>query len=362
MTERKHVKVLFVGIGVSRVAWYRVALPAMYLGGDWCGVIGEPPNLMFVTGAVGWETKIPNFMEYDVVVIQQPRGKHWFKFMNELRAAGKVVLVEYDDYVDGIRKATDHDFVDAFQPKALKDMKLCRQASDGMIASTDYIARRYKSTVKNTWVCENGLDMGRYRLTRPPRGYIGNTESVTIMWSGATGHVRGVSPWLTAVWEIMESYPETCFASIGQPFGQDMMARFQHRMIQVPFAQLETYPAAMMLGDIALAPAGQSAWYKGKSTLRAMEAAALGIPVVADTHYEDAVVHGQTGYMCDSPGDVAGALAYLVENRDVRHRMGDAARRYADEHFDMRHRIHQWKVAIAEAWSQKHGIDYTLAA
>lgn len=352
--EHKTLKALFVGLGNSRVCWYRVTLPAMYLGCDWMGVVGVPPHLQFLTGYVNGGTAMAKLDSYDVVIVQQPRGGGWFKLIQSLRRQGIVVLYEIDDYVHGIRKARDHDFSEHFQTRHLKAMELCMRACDGLICSTEYIARRYRSIVPRVWVCENGLDMARYRLTLPPRGKLDGNETVTLGWSGATGHRLGVEPWLEVVERVMRKHPHICFASIGQDFAGTMGAEFGQRVISIPFAALETYPSAMTLFDIALAPAGDTGFYAGKSTLRAMEAAALGIPVVADPHYETAVDDGKTGYVAHTQGETLKYIERLVEHKSLRRTMGDMAREKAEREFDMKVRRESWQRTVIEAWEARH--------
>jgi glycosyltransferase involved in cell wall biosynthesis len=354
MTDQT-IRTLFVGLGNSRVAWYRCVLPAMFIGADWMGVVGNAPKIVACTSYVQGQTKMARFEDYDVIVLQQPRGHGWFEIINKLRAAGKVVLYEIDDYVHGIRKSVDHDFAKWFDKPALREMELCMRACSGMVCSTEYLARRYKAFTPHMWTCANGLDMGRYRLTRPARGSVDGEPAVTIMWSGATGHLRGVDQWMRMVSGVMMDYPHVCFASIGQQFGEHFMGEFGERVISVPFAALETYPAAMMLGDIALAPAGQSSWYRGKSTLRAMEAAALGIPVVADPHYETDVVDGVTGYVADSVEDADTHLRTLIESPTWRETMGGAAKQHAEDHFNMTVRRESWVHALTDAYEVCHG-------
>lgn len=354
MTGVQHIEVLFVGMGNSRVSWYRAILPGMYTGCDWMGLVGQPPRTAVATSYVKGQTKAARFEDYDVIVLQQPRGSGWFKIINNLREQGKVVLYEIDDYVHGIRKSGDHDFRGYFDRDSLKQMELCMRACDGMICSTEYIARRYRGLAGRTWVCENGLDMGRYRLTRPQRGDIDGTPSVTLMWSGATGHRRGTEEWMGMVGRVMTDYPHVCFASIGQDFGEYFREQFGGRVISIPFAALETYPAAMMLGDIALAPAGQSSWYKAKSGLRAMEAAALGIPIVADLHYQREVDEHVTGFIATDVRDAEEHVRGLVEDEKLRHKMGASARVHAERTFDMKHRRESWKTTIIDAWEKVH--------
>lgn len=348
MTEGS-IKTLFVGLGNSRVAWYRCFLPALYIGADWAGIVGQPPKMQVATSFIQGRTEAPDLGAYDLLIIQQPRGRGWFRLITELRKAGAVVLGEYDDYVHGIRRSKDHDFSMFFQKDHLKSMELCMRACDGLICSTDYIADKYRRFNPHTWVAPNGLDMGRYRLSRPPRGELNGVETVTIMWAGATGHWRAAGPWINVVDRVMERYPHVCFASIGQAFGTILQEKYGERVISVPFASLETYPAAMMLGDIALAPAGTSSWYRGKSGLRAMEAAALGIPVIAASHYDNEVDHGNTGFVCDTPTEIEARLVDLIEDPALRATMGDRARVHAGQ-FDMKTRRQGWQTALTNAY------------
>jgi len=69
-----------------------------------------------------------------------------------------------------------------------------------------------------------------------------------------------------------------------------------------------------------------------------LEAAACGVPSVAGASggSAEAVVHGETGLVVDHPNDpvaVAGALAHLLDDVDLRHRQGAAARARAVEQF-----------------------------
>lgn len=335
--------VLFVGLGKSAVAWYRCFLPAMFIGADWCGLGGSPPNLQFATGLVRRKTQAPDFYEYKVVVLQQPAGRRWLDAMRKMQDRGIKVLVEVDDYLHGIRKKDDHDFAAHFGKDYLKKLELCMGVADGLIVSTEYLRRRYRAFNKNVWVCENGLDTERYNLTRPER------PNVNIGWSGATGHVQSVIPWLRATASVMAGYEEACFVSIGQDFASEFQRQFgDERAISIPFTLIEQYPAAMTMFDIALAPAGKGAWYKGKSDLRWLEAGALGIPLIADPTIYPKITPEVDGFHAEDPREVAEILDMLVGDRDLRESVGGAARDYVRRERDMRVTVKQWLSVFAE--------------
>jgi Glycosyl transferases group 1 len=325
---RMHPDALFMGIGKSSVLWSRCALPAMHLGADWVGVRGQPPDVQVLTGIVRGETQLPRYNDYRVVVIQQPYGRAWLRQINALRARGIKVLYEIDDYLHGVAKTPLHDYAKYFTPQRLAAHELCMRACDGIIVSTDYIARRYAKFNRNVYVCHNGLDVARYHLTRPER------STVNIGWAGATGHMRMLVPWINETLTVMREHPDTCFIAIGEPGVAAPINQLLggERALGIPFCPLECYPAAMCMLDIALAPAGQSAWYRAKSDLRWLEASALGIPVIADPTVYAEIEDGVTGFTVATPRAMADVLRVLVETPELRWAVGQEARAYVYEH------------------------------
>ena len=168
--SRELPRTLFVGIGANGVAWYRCALPAMYLDCDWVGAVGEPPNLQFVTGL----TERPAQRRRPARTTRSSccssrAARRGCRRSATLQAAGTTVLFEIDDYVHGVRKQSDHVHRKAFGLEALDWYERCMAACDGVICSTEWLAERYRRFNPRVWVCRNGIDLGRYNLTRPRR-------------------------------------------------------------------------------------------------------------------------------------------------------------------------------------------------
>ena len=334
---------LFVGRQRGAPAWYRCALPAEFLGADWIAVHDGRDGLVQVAGKDGVAVPLSEWSTYDVVVLQQPRGAEWVTRIRALQAAGTVVLVEIDDYVHAVRKAADHDFKHVEDRKAVKQLELTMRVADGLICSTEWLARRYRTFNHRVYVCRNGLDLGRYAMTLPFR------EAPVIGWAGATGHRFAVEPWLDAVVDVMRERPEVGFVSIGQNFHETVAAHVgEDRCTGVPFTMLEAYPAAMTLMDIAIAPAGKSNFFRGKSDLRFLEAGALGIATVADPDVYPTLVHGETGLHAATPEEARRHLLALVDDRDLRERLGGAARRYVRAERGMDVMSRQWASVLRD--------------
>jgi glycosyltransferase involved in cell wall biosynthesis len=343
------VNALFVGIGTSAPAWYRVALPAMHIGAEWCGVRGEPPKLAFVTGLSSRALDVDELFAYDTIVLQQPRGAAWLKLIRRLQAHGTTVLYEIDDDVHAVGKHKGHLYRAHYSKAALRDMELNMRACDGLIVSTEFLARRYRALNPNVAICRNGIDLGRYALTPPRDG-----EQVTIGWAGGTGHREAMTPWVNAVGRVMEACPQVRFMTVGEEFGQLLAGHFgEQRSVALPFTELDTYPAAMTNFDIALAPSGRTNFYRAKSDLRWLEASALGIPTVADPTLYDEIEDGVTGVHAAEPDEVEAALLRLVDDADARRRIGDAARADVVERRSMAAMAPQWTAALSAAASAR---------
>jgi glycosyltransferase involved in cell wall biosynthesis len=329
------MNVLFVGIGTTARCWYRCALPARALGADWIGVGGHPTALVIRTGQCSRDIgSIADLATYDVVVLQQPHGNAWRNAIAELQRRGTRVLFEIDADLHGAAVLGE---------TTLREVEVAMRASDGLICSTAPLAERYSSFNRETWVCSDGIDLGRYALTRSPR------ETVTIGWAGGTGHRPALEPWLGELVGVLAARPATRFMSIGpDDYASALAERFgPTRCIELPQGPIETYPAAMSSFDVALAPAAPTPMYRGKSELRWLEASALGIATVADPAVYCSIEDGVTGLHATTAAQARDAVLALVDDDALRERIGAAARAYVREQRCIQAVAPQWVRALA---------------
>ena len=339
-------KTLFLARGGGAAGWYRCALPAMALGLEWLGVQNDPPALDFVTGLTRERLSPADLETYDVLVIQQPSGTAWTREIRRLQAAGVKVVFEIDDYVQAVRKMADHEFGHHFNKDVVRTYELNMKLADALICSTDFLAERYRAFNPRTWVCRNGIDLGRYALTRPAR------ETVNIGWAGGTGHRDAAQPWLDVVAELLREHPHVRFTSIGLRIAGELQEEFgKERVLSLPFAPFETYPAAMTLFDIAIAPAGRNNFFRGKSDLRWLEASALATPLVADPLVYPEIQSGVTGFHASTADEVREHLSALVADAGLRRRVGEAAKAYVSEHRTIYQTVADWATALQSVGS-----------
>ncbi len=339
-------KTLFVGWGVSVVSYYRAFLPAIALGADyvaWSSVDEKANDLVLLTGLGASTPQLSDLFNYEVVIIQQPRGARWLRLIRELQAAGVVVLYEIDDYIQSARKIKSHELVDIFDADFVRELELPMTAVDGIICSTDYIARRYRTFNERTWACYNGIDLKRYAWAKPAR------KGVTIGWAGGVGHKASLARWEPAIRNVLRARPEARFMSVGHGAAAEFIEEFgAERAIALPPGKIEVYPAAMTLFDIAIAPSSESNLFKGKSDLRWLEASALGIPLVAHPDVYPEIEDGVTGVHARTTAEVEAALLRLIDDAELRQQVGTQAYDYVAEHRRIDVAAERWRSVLLE--------------
>lgn len=95
-----------------------------------------------------------------------------------------------------------------------------------------------------------------------------------------------------------------------------------------PVWDFEQYCLMLAGADINLSVLSSGPVTDTKSEIKWMEAAMFAIPSVLSrtaTH-EDVIEDGITGFLCDTKQDFIRALSALIEDAELRHRMGEAAR------------------------------------
>ncbi len=335
--ETKLPRTLFMSRGNKAPGWYRCALPALVLGCDWVCYSDEPPGLRLAWGKTQKDLSLRDLETYDVLIIQQPPGAAWARAIREWQRQGIVVLVDIDDDLHGVRKSRDHDFASKYTKKRLEEYEVAMRAADGVICSTEWLARRYAKLNPNTFVAQNGIDLKRYALTLPERDHVG------VGWAGGTGHREAALPWLRQLADVMRERANVNFVSVGQRFADLFQEEFgPRRAISVPFTGLDVYPAAMTLYDISLAPAGEANFFRGKSDLRWLEASALGMPTIAHPGVYPEIEHGVTGFHAATPGEMRELLELLIDDGELRRRVGAQAKAYVSEHRSAQATARQW--------------------
>ncbi len=119
--------------------------------------------------------------------------------------------------------------------------------------------------------------------------------------------------------------------------------------------ELRPWSSATEAGELADADIGISwlcddLWGQGKCGLKVLQYMAAGLPVVANPVgvHRKMVIHGESGFLADTPDEWAEAVSRLAENPSLRQRMGAAARRIVESQYNVR----RWGPKVAKLLRQ----------
>lgn len=181
------------------------------------------------------------------------------------------------------------------------------------------------------------LDWERPQRDRLTIGWMGSSTH-SMDWAEADNHVR----------KFMLRNPDAQFHLIGGSYGE----RFKlnpGQLVETGWIDGVEKTWKAIDFDIALAPLRPHVFNRSKSNLKALEAAALGIPIIASDcgPYPDFVEHGKTGFLVKRDHEWVKYLHILAEDADLRAEMGAAAKEKARQ-WTLEGNIDQWKAALTE--------------
>jgi glycosyltransferase involved in cell wall biosynthesis len=328
------VNALFVARTADATCYHRIMLPALALGADWCGLDAPPPQAIVGRGGVRGDGSQPDFGSYAALVLQTPSDEGWFELIPRLQAGGTKVFYEVDYDIHAFENP----------PEALTLIESMVERCDGVICATERIAERYAAFNANTHLCESGIDLRAYALTRPPH------DTVNVGWAGRTLTHDEMRVWLAQVAGVLRARPQTNFISVGEPYGDvmaDSGAVAPERCLSIPIVLPEQLPAAMSLFDIGFDPMGRQPWRRARSALRWLEAAAWGIPFVGDRRIYPRIEPGVTGFHARTPDELAATLVRLIDDEELRRGVGARAREAVASRYSMEALAPRWQEALA---------------
>ena len=213
-----------------------------------------------------------------------------------------------------------------------KTNTICRLASHVIAINSllaDY-ASRYNSHVT---VVPNSVDINRFRPGTPTSG---PTRLVWIGSHSTASNLASIAPALSR----LQADCSTPIRLIGGP-----ASAVPHLEVESIAWSADTEVELLQEGHIGLVPVPNSPWNRWKFFLKTVQYMSVGLPVVAHPMGSNAevITDGLNGFLAETQDEWYQRLRTLVDNPDLRRRMGAAARATAVERFSLP--LHVAKVA-----------------
>lgn len=299
--------------------YYRAALPMQALAAQGHDALAWPDLPL---GAMPWQVVIGQR------VVREDASTVW----QRMAAEGKPLVLELDDDLWHIPEHNPaHGFYDAAKLALLEENIA---AATMVTTTTEPLAAVIRNHHPHVRVIPNYIDAALLAMQRPRR------EKVTIGWAGSATHRQDFEACRRPLRRLLASRPNVDLHMVGTDY-RKLAGRPDGRFSE----WVRPTPAyySLLDFDIGIAPLVDNTFNRSKSPIKALEYAALGIPVVASNvgPYAEFVEHGVTGFLCESEADWSRYLRLLTQDADLRDLMGRAARIKA----------HAWTIqAHADEW------------
>lgn len=256
----------------------------------------------------------------DVFVWQRPAQKHQYQCMRLMQEAGIACVVETDDTYSHLHQR--HPLYEAMQPFKSPDnnsqwLRKCCADADLVTCTTPFLADFYaphgRVKIIPNYVPRHYFDVKKASLGK----------SLIVGWAGNTSsHIDDLMVCGDGIAKVIAK-TNARFGVVGS--GIDVARQLQLDKVKLfGQSQFSGYMKKYAKLNIAIAPLQLSKFNEGKSWLKMMEAASLGIPCVGSptSPYLAAEAEG-LGLIARTPQEWEDVVTRLVEDRDYLRDEGD---------------------------------------
>lgn len=283
--------------------------------------------------------------EYDVIVIQRPLRYLMHEHVKRMQANGIAVVVDIDDDFSCIHPRNVN--YTAFHPAYNKasnwnHLAATMRIADMVTVTTPALAKRYGGH-------------GRVSIlpNYVPNWYLGiavsPNEQTTIGWSGSTEtHPDDLEVTRDAVQQVINNTGAK-FRAVGTGRGVAKALRLREEPEATGWREIDgDYQRAVASLDVGMVPLDKSAFNEGKSWLKGLEFASLGVPFVASSTYPYRSLNALgAGQIAVNHREWRNKLQNLVEDESARKELAEQGRKVAAE-LTYENKAWRW----AETWEQ----------
>lgn len=333
--------VAFLPAGRDACALFRMFLPHLKMAGS-----------VFLYNEYGMDPK--SFAHCQVAVVQRLYSKSNFAALQMLKQMGLKVVYDLDD---------DMWSVPSYNPahkifrQILSGFNICASMADALSVSTEHlkviVRQELGKKCPPIYVVENAIDFEWFKPL--PENYRKEKKDrVVVGWAGTNTHSGDVKEVFNLIPEMLDELPQMDFEVVGlEP--PDSWERFGSRVRRhdyVPVAEFASYWPSWQW-DLSIAPLEKNKFNLSKSSIKLLEASALGIPCVA-TKIGSYTKFAQNSKMlpkytmAETKSDWKRKIRDLVLSKELRLEVGAEMMRVGKENYNIVDTVKKWGTIFEE--------------
>ncbi|GEM_PF-2688324 len=352
------------------------------------------PNLLVRTEA-GFETVngnaqklilkhlLPDLEWADVVIMGRTNHQYLSDVVSHLKSKGKIIGFDADDLIfgpNGVFKGTLHDGKKCLSDYITDNVKL----ADFITMSTPQLAieaASVRGSHDNIYHLPNRVHINELSL-KPVKNH-NNNGQIRVGWAGGKYHVKKLLELEPTISKLASKYGKKLTFVVKGIHESNMISASEQedlrnlkQMFEKSGLSYELYPYSdcgnwkkyyddlqELKLDIAIAPIKNDAEGNGKSELKFLEAAVMGVPLVVPAigGHKFAVKHDINGMLVNPENPQPGfydCLDRLIQNPQLRNKIAQNARNDLMNKYDVKQSSEQLYQILLEQVSKKKGFKF----
>ncbi len=267
-------------------------------------------------------------IRHDIVCFQKKYSGIDIILNKLMRLLGKKTLFDIDDAPFGLY----------YSNRAYKQAIMMIKASSAVIVGSHKLKNFAQSLNHNTWLIPSSINLDCYRplVNKKDHGCI------TLGWIGdGVGYKDDLLMLLEPLQQVGKNYniKLLLIGALKQKQIHDAFSKLNNVKVkiidEIDWANPEAVPGAIANFDIGLYPLLDNDYNQYKCGFKALEYMAMEVPVVASPVGENKFIieDGKDGFLAGNAQDWSRHLSYLIEQAQVRKKMGEAGRDKIEQNY-----------------------------
>ena len=201
--------------------------------------------------------------------------------------------------------------------------------SDLVIVGNSYLASHAKNFNPNVIIFPSTIDLNYYQVPAVPEN--DKNGRVVIGWSGSHTTVEHFETILPVLKALKSKYGSKIHFEV---YGDPHYKNAELNITGTPWSA-ETEVGTIASFDIGIMPLPNDEWSKGKCAMKGLQYMGLQVPAVltAIGMNNDLIEDGVNGYLADSESQWIDKLSALIENSELRQKIGSAGRQTIEKKY-----------------------------
>ncbi len=271
----------------------------------------------------------------DAVIVQRKLLPVWVVAL--LRRRVRRLIFDFDDAVWLRDSYASHGFDD---PKRARRFKAIVRACDLVVAGNEYLAAEAARHIRpdRVVVIPTCVDPAQYPVREHSRD-----RAIQLVWVGSSSTLRGLAQFTTTLSAVGSAQPGIRLKLICDSFLQ-----IPNLAVEACLWKKSTEASEIAGADVGISWIPDDPWSRGKCGLKILQYQAAGLPVITNPVgvHTSLVRNGATGFTAVSTQEWVTAIARLVQEPELRLRMGLSGRRQVESNYSVTAGNRSWLASM----------------